>query len=235
MEPRQQELIQNEDLERTIEAVLFVAGESLSIERLAKLTRATHMEVAMALARIAETYAQRGIVLREIAGGYRFSSAPSARPAVEAYLLPPRTSLSPAAMESLAIVAYMQPVTRGEIEAVRGVNVDSVVTTLIDRRFITESGRRETPGRPMTYKTTPEFLEAFGLRSLGELPPVNTENSALELPLPFSEALGFIGQPETVVASVPTVSEKNMSASSDEDLPENARQVQREGSVSRRK
>ncbi|MGH7756280.1 MAG: SMC-Scp complex subunit ScpB, partial [Vulcanimicrobiaceae bacterium] len=147
--PLQPELLETGDLQRSIEALLFVAGESISIERIAKLTGAAHVEVAAALARIGEAYAERGVVLREIAGGYRFASSPAARPVVEAYLLPPKTNLSPAAMETVAIVAYLQPATRAEIEAVRGVNVDSVVATLLDRRFITEAGRRETPGRPM--------------------------------------------------------------------------------------
>jgi Segregation and condensation complex subunit ScpB len=125
-------------------------------------------------------------VLREIAGGYRFASSPSAREAVEAYLLPPKTNLSPAALETLAIAAYMQPVTKGEVEGIRGVSADSVIATLLDRRFLTESGRKDVPGRPILYKTTPEFLEAFGLRSLEELPPIDVDGSVpVELALPI--------------------------------------------------
>jgi segregation and condensation protein B len=162
-------------LQRSIEALLFVAGESLSIERLVKLTGASHIETAAALQKIAQEYADHGIVLREVAGGYRFASSPAARAVVEAYLAPPKTSLSAPAMETLAIVAYLQPVTRADIEAVRGVIVDSVVSTLVDRGFIAEAGRRDVPGRPTLYKTTPEFLEAFGLRSAGDLPPVDVD------------------------------------------------------------
>jgi len=125
-------------------------------------------------------------VLREIAGGYRFASSPAAREVVEAYLLPAKTNLSAPALETLAIVAYLQPVTKAEIEAVRGVNVESVVSTLVDRRFIFEAGRRDVPGRPAEYKTTPEFLESFGLRSVDELPPVDLEAANLELPLPIA-------------------------------------------------
>ncbi len=181
----QNELIETGELNRSLEAVLFVASEALSIEAFVKLPGATHVEVAETLQRIAEEYAERGIVLREVAGGYRFASSPAAREAVEAYLLPPKTSLSPAAMETLAIVAYLEPVTKAEIEALRGVNVDSVVNTLLDRRFISEAGRRDVAGRPMEYKTTPEFLESFGLRSLDELPPVDVVAAALEMPLPM--------------------------------------------------
>ena len=171
-------------LQRSLEALLFVAGEALSIKRLAKLTQASDVEAAAALQKIGEEYADRGIVLREVAGGYRFASSAAARAVVEAYLAPPKTSLSAPAMETLAIIAYLQPVTRADIEAVRGVNVDSVVSTLMDRGFIAEAGKREVPGRPTLYKTTAEFLEAFGLRSPADLPPVDIdlEKSQAEQP-----------------------------------------------------
>ena len=86
-------------------------------------------------------------------------------------MLPPRTNLSTPALETLAIVAYLQPVTKSEIESIRGVASDSVVSTLLDRVFIAEAGRKDVVGRPLLYKTTPEFLESFGLRSLDDLPP----------------------------------------------------------------
>jgi segregation and condensation protein B len=182
----QAELIDTGNLVRSIEAVLFVASEALSIKTLAKLTGAEEADVSLALARIDADYAERGIVLREIAGGYRFASAPAARSAVEAYLMPPKTNLSPAALETLAIVAYLQPVTKGDIEGIRGVSADSVLSTLVDRRFLVEAGRKEVAGRPILYRTTPEFLESFGLRSLEELPPVDIDSSApVELALPI--------------------------------------------------
>ncbi len=185
----QPELVDTGKLQRDLEALLFVASESLSIKQFAKLTGAEEAEVSLALQRIDEEFAHRGIVLREIAGGYRFASAPAAREAVEAYLMPPKTNLSPAALETLAIVAYTQPTTKGDIEGIRGVSADSVIATLVDRRFLTESGRKDVPGRPILYKTTPEFLEAFGLRSLEELPPVDVDGTspvelALALPIP---------------------------------------------------
>ena len=186
----QPELLETGHLQRNIEALLFVASEALSIKELAKLTGAEQSDVTVALQKIDEEFAHRGIVLREIAGGYRFASSPDAREAVEAYLLPPKTNLSPAALETLAIVAYTQPTTKGEIEEIRGVSADSVIATLVDRRFLAESGRRDSPGRPMLYKTTAEFLEAFGLRSLDELPPMDVEaTSPLELALPIPTVL----------------------------------------------
>jgi len=182
---------ETEDLEeaveaivRPVEALLFVASEPLSIKQIAKLTRATEMAVASALARITEAYTDRGITVREVGGGYRFATTAPAREAVEAYLLPPKTTLSTPALEALAIVAHMQPVTKGEIESIRGVNSDSVVSTLLDRQLIAEAGRKDVVGRPMTYKTTSTFLESFGLRSLDDLPQLELEpGQPLELDL----------------------------------------------------
>lgn len=173
-----------ERLRCPIEALLFVASEALTIKQLAKLTGALELEVAATLQRIETDFADHGIVLREVAGGYRFASAPAARDVVEAYLLPPKSNLSTSALETLAIVAYMQPVTKSEIEAIRGVASDSVVSTLLDRNLIAEAGRKDVVGRPMLYKTTPEFLESFGLRSLDDLPPMELEaGQPLELDL----------------------------------------------------
>ena len=162
-------------LQRPVEALLFVASEALSIQQLAKLLRAQEREIAAVLQQIEAEYNDRGIVLREVAGGYRFATSPLARDVVEAYLVPPKTTLSTPALEALAIVAHLQPVTRSEIEAIRGVSSDSVVSTLLDRGLITEAGRKDVVGRPMQYKTTPSFLESFGLRSLDDLPDLELE------------------------------------------------------------
>ncbi|MGR4063911.1 MAG: SMC-Scp complex subunit ScpB [Vulcanimicrobiaceae bacterium] len=173
-----------ESLRRPVEAVLFVASEALSIKQLAKLVRGGEIEVAATVQRIESEYADRGIVLREVAGGYRFATSPLAREAVEAYLLPPKHTLSVPALEALAIVAHLQPVTKSEIESIRGVNSDSVVSTLQDRNLIEESGRKDVVGRPMTYKTTKVFLESFGLNSTDDLPPLELEpGQPLELNL----------------------------------------------------
>jgi segregation and condensation protein B len=186
----QAELIETGTLQRAIEAILFVASESLSIKRLAKLTAAEESDVTLALQQIDADFADRGLVLREIAGGYRFATSPAAREAVEAYMMPPKTNLSPAALETLAIAAYMQPVTKGDVENIRGVSADSVIATLVDRRFLVESGRKDVAGRPILYKTTPEFLETFGLRSLDELPPIDIESGVqVELALPIPTAI----------------------------------------------
>lgn len=186
----QPELVETGELRRNIEALLFVASEALTIKKMAQLCGADEIAVTKAVAEIEAEYAERGILVRKVAGGYRFATAPSAREAVEAYLLPPKTTLSPAALESLAIVAYNEhlegmPTTKAEIEAIRGVSADSVVQTLLERGFIAESGRKEVVGRPILYKTTPEFLEAFGLLSLDDLPTVDFGSQPLELSLPI--------------------------------------------------
>ncbi|HLX26817.1 MAG TPA: SMC-Scp complex subunit ScpB [Candidatus Cybelea sp.] len=171
-------------LQRPVEALLFVASEALSIPQLAKLLHAEEREIAAVLQHIEAEYSERGVVLREVAGGYRFATSPLARDVVEAYLLPPKTSLSTPALEALAVIAHLQPVTRSEIEAIRGVNSDSVVNTLLDRGLIVEAGRKDVVGRPMQYKTTPFFLESFGLRSIDDLPELELEpGQALEFEL----------------------------------------------------
>jgi len=175
-------------LRTKIEALLFVCSEALSIKQLAKLCGGDEKAIASQLQHLAEEYAERGIVVREVAGGYRFATAPRARDVVEAYLLPPKTHLSRPALETLAIVAYMQPVTKSEIEAIRGVSADSVLATLLERQFLTEAGRKDVVGRPILYKTTAEFLEAFGLRSIDDLPAL-PEQMPLQMPLAAAEKI----------------------------------------------
>jgi segregation and condensation protein B len=167
-----------------VEALLFVATEPLETKRIAKLTGEDEKAIALALQHLEERYSDGGIVLREVAGGYRLATSSLVRDVVEAYLLPPKTSLSTPALETLAIVAHMQPVTKSEIEAIRGVNSDSVVNTLIDRGLIGEAGRKDVVGRPMQYKTTSLFLESFGLNSIDDLPQLELEpGQPLELNL----------------------------------------------------
>jgi len=110
-------------------------------------------------------------VLRNVAGGWRLYTHPDAAPIVERFVLSSRQArLTKAALESLAIVAYKQPVTRHQVSAVRGVNSDGVLRALVDRGLVEEAGREETPGRPVLYATTPQFLERLGLPSLAALP-----------------------------------------------------------------
>lgn len=166
-----------------VEALLFVASEPIDAKQIAKLVGEDEKAVALALQHLEEEYGDRGIVIREAGGGYRFATSPLVREVVEAYLLPARTTISTQSLETLAIVAHMQPVTKSEIESIRGVNSDSVVSTLLERGFIEEAGRKDVVGRPLLYKTTQFFLESFGLRSLDDLPPLELEpGEPLELP-----------------------------------------------------
>jgi segregation and condensation protein B len=161
------------DLLRALEALLFVSDEPVASVVLAQALEVDRREVDQLCEELGRAYEERdaGIVIRSIAGGWRLSTHPDAAPFVEQYVLSSRHArLTKAALETLSIVAYKQPVTRHQISAIRGVNSDGVLTALIDRSLVVEVGREEGPGRPILYGTTPEFLERLGLASLSALP-----------------------------------------------------------------
>lgn len=158
-------------LDRVLEALLFLAPDPVPVPELAEAARAGEGEVVESLARLREQYAEgwRGIVLRELAGGFTLASDPVAEPAARRLLARPRTPpLTPAQAETLAIVAYLQPVSRPEIARIRGVSSDSATASLHDRGLIEESGR--SPFGAILYRTTELFLKLFGLRGLEDLP-----------------------------------------------------------------
>ena len=158
------------ELERTLEALLFLSSEPVEGQALADATGAELHEVVTALERLREHYEfeRRGLVLRELAGGYTLASHPDAEPAARRLLARPRTPpLTPAQSETLAIVAYLQPVSRPEIARIRGVNAESAVATLLERGMVQESGRSQFGA--VLYRTTELFLRLFGLASLKEL------------------------------------------------------------------
>ncbi|HWO69888.1 MAG TPA: SMC-Scp complex subunit ScpB [Actinomycetota bacterium] len=161
------------DLARAIEALLFVSDEPIPAAVLAQaldVDRRRAEELCDALAR---EYEERGagLVLRNVAGGWRLATHPDVAPIVERFVLSARQArLTRAALETLAIVAYKQPVTRHQVSAIRGVNSDGVLRALVDRGLIQEVGRDDAPGRPVLYGTTPAFLERLGLPSLAALP-----------------------------------------------------------------
>ena len=159
------------ELEPTLEALLFLSVEPVTAPALAEATGAELHEVVSGLERLREHYEfeRRGLVLRELAGGWALSSHPDAEPAARELLAKPRTPpLTPAQAETLAIVAYLQPVSRPEIARIRGVNAESAATTLLERGVIEEAGRSQFGA--VLYRTTDLFLRLFGLGSLGELP-----------------------------------------------------------------
>ena len=159
-------------LRAAVEAVLFVVESPVSAAQLATALQRPEPEVIAALGALAAAYDERGagVDVREIAGGWRIYTRPELGPVVEAFLLEgQRSRLSQAALETLAVVAYRQPVTRARISAIRGVNVDGVVRTLVSRGLVTEVGSDPETGGGL-YRTTDVFLEKMGLQALAELP-----------------------------------------------------------------
>jgi len=162
---------QPDEWRRAIEAVLMAATEPVEPQMLAQLIERPVAEVEGLCALLAAEYTGHGFVLAKVAGGYRFQTHPDLAPYVERYLLEGRHArLSGAALETLAVIAYKQPVTRSQLSAVRGVDVDGVVRSLLDRGYIEEVGRTEGVGHPVQYGTTRLFLERLGLESIDKLP-----------------------------------------------------------------
>lgn len=149
-----------------LEALLFAAGDPLSVAQLAELTGGNKPRTWELVTALQEQYqaAGRGIMLREVAGGFQLCTKPAFARVVEQLATTQELKLSNAALETLAIIAFRQPLTRAEMEAVRGVKVDGVVNTLLDWQLITEAGRKQTVGHPILYRTTDRFLtvSAFG-------------------------------------------------------------------------
>ena len=163
------------NLSALLEAIVYLAKEPVSLEAIRKaLPDVDSSELKATLNELIEQYRMpdRGIEIREVADGYRFSTKPEHHETLKHFLksqVPP-TRLSLAALETLAVIAYKQPVTVPEIQEIRGVHASSVIKTLLDKTFITTAGRKEVLGRPILYKTTREFLVHFGLKDLSDLP-----------------------------------------------------------------
>lgn len=162
-------------LKSLIESLLFVADEPVAIDQLAMILQVSADDVAAALGHLAQEYAQqRGMRLQQKGQRVQMVTAPEATESIRRFLgLEMSSKLSPAAMETLAIVAYRQPATRAQVEAIRGVNSDGVLRTLVNRGLIEELGRLDQAGRPIIYGPTFEFLQQFGLTSLDQLPPLD--------------------------------------------------------------
>ncbi|KAB2952743.1 SMC-Scp complex subunit ScpB [Heliorestis acidaminivorans] len=162
-----------EDKSSVLEALLFASSEPVPLDLLAKITELTTEEAEKQLRVLAHSYDQerRGWQLEEVAGGYRLATRPEYSTYVMRLIKPQGSQgLSKAALETLAIVAYHQPVTRAEIEQIRGVKVERSLATLLGKKLIQEKGRKEALGRPILYGTTEQFLLHFGLRTIEELP-----------------------------------------------------------------
>lgn len=167
------------DLEVLLEGMLFAAGRPVTPAELAAAVGASRGEVVEMLRALQQRLAERGVRLQEQEGEWQMVSAPeAARPIERLAGLPAPQRLSPAAMETISIVAYKQPVTRAQVEAVRGVDCSGVLNGLLARGLIEEVGRSEGPGRPILYGTGFEFLRLFGLETLDRLPPFPEADSA---------------------------------------------------------
>lgn len=165
-------------LSALLEALLFVAPGSVTPAQLAAALDLPIREIEKGLSELEQVYQGRGLKLQYHLGRVQLTTSPQAAQAVERFLgLEATGRLSRAALEALAIIAYQQPVTRPEIDAVRGVNSDGVLKSLLSKGLIQEAGRAERPGRPILYSTTADFLRHFGFSSLDELPELSTDSS----------------------------------------------------------
>lgn len=191
------------DIQKIIEAVLFVAEAPVTLKNLFDLfeqqvTKEEITDILQALA--ADCQAREGALeVKEIAGGWQLATQSSFGPWIRKLFKDKLTyRLSPSAMETLSIVAYKQPVTRNEIEEIRGVEVSAVLDTLVERRLVKIAGRKEVIGRPMLYATTPDFLRAFGLRNLEDLPSIESLT-----PPPATEETPVVVDAAVVVEETP--------------------------------
>ncbi|MBI4003147.1 MAG: SMC-Scp complex subunit ScpB, partial [Nitrospira defluvii] len=203
-------------LKGILEALLFVTADPIPVTRfLALLGAVTKQEVEQALASLSHDYEQegRGLQLAEVAGGYRIMTKAEFAPwlkRLEKVKAP--SKLSRSALESLAIIAYKQPIVRAEVEQIRGVETSGVIRTLLERKLVRIVGRKEEPGRPIMYGTTKFFLEHFGLRDVSQLPPLREfrelgESEQAMLPIDEFVEVGGESLPQPIEASTETVAE----------------------------
>lgn len=178
-----------------VECLLFVAGEPLTLKELTKSTEWDEDAVLDALSVLTDRYGgdDSGLQVVEIAGGWQIGTRPEYAPTVGKLLAPRANRLTKPALETVTIVAYRQPCTQAEIEAIRGVACDAVLKTLIERELVVEAGRKASPGRPILYATTPQFLHYFGLPDLESLPPLPEEGFTEEEQAQAHTALAAAG------------------------------------------
>ena len=166
--------MEDQELKSALEALLFVVGNPLSVDRLKGVfEEAPPEQIEAQLQALRQEYEDRGagIMLAEVAGGYQLATSPEQAAWIRKFrAVKVSSKLSRPALETLAIVAYKQPITRTEVEAVRGVNIGGIMRNLMERRLVKIVGKKDVPGKPMMYGTTQEFLQYFGLKDLSSLP-----------------------------------------------------------------
>ena len=199
--------MEDHQLKSAIEALVFVSGNPLSLDRLKDIfEEATTEQIEAQVRLLQQEYIDRGsgLMLSEVAGGYQLATRPEHFGWIRKFkTVKTTTRLSKPALETLAIVAYKQPITRSEVEAIRGVNIGGIMRNLMERRLVKIVGKKDVPGKPMMYGTTQEFLQYFGLKDLSALPTLKE----------FQE----LEAGEEVMEEAPLVEEENSAASSSED------------------
>jgi segregation and condensation protein B len=182
-------ILVNGKLKSALECMLFVYTQPLSVQQAAKALGIDEIDVDVAIHELRLEYADRGLQIIRIAGGYQMCTRSEYSEYISALLKPERTRLSRAGLETVAIVAYRQPITQPEVDAIRGVNSDGVIRTLMEKNLVKQIGRKDTPGRPMLYSTTEEFLSHFGLNDISQLPELE------DIILPALEAGDLVSMP----------------------------------------
>lgn len=172
------------EIPQILEAILFVAGEPVAVADLAQALEVSEMEIMHAVEALERECERHGVTVHRYGDHLRMETRPEYAPYVERLLQPvQRQTLSQTAMETLAVIAYRQPVTKGEVEQVRGVKCDYSVQSLLHKGLIREAGRKEALGRPILYATTDRFLEHFGISDIRELPPLPDAQEKVDEPL----------------------------------------------------
>ena len=198
---------EEEQLQAILEAIVYITDEPLTAQQIAAAIGQPIDKVKHALDQLVAEYAkpERGLSIREIAGGYKMATKAEHHEAVRAFVkkLTPPLKLSLPALETLAVIAYKQPVTTPEIMDIRGVQGAGVLKTLLDRKLIAEAGRKDVVGRPLTYKTTKEFLVQFGLKDLKELPTLKEFEELGRMELVEESQPETETQPESVPENPP--------------------------------
>ncbi|SMB94353.1 condensin subunit ScpB [Desulfonispora thiosulfatigenes DSM 11270] len=168
----------SEKIIAAIECVLFASNEPLKIEQICEIVKIKkHEAIAILEDMIAQyNHESHGFYLSKIAGGYQFITKPEYFNYVEKLYKPKLSTLSTQALETLSIIAYKQPVTKSEIEIIRGVKVDKTINTLMEKKLIKEDGRKDVIGKPILYSTTKDFLRYFGLETINQLPPLQDKS-----------------------------------------------------------
>jgi segregation and condensation protein B len=218
-------------LRATIEAIVYLTDQPLSVEQLAAALGQTRERVGKLLGELTAEYEhpEHGIAIREVAGGFSMATKAEHHDEVRAFVknLQPPMKLSLASLETLAVIAYKQPITSPEIMEIRGVQGASVLKTLLDRKLIAAAGRKNVVGKPILYKTTREFLVQFGLKDLNELPSLKEFEEIRRMSIPEDEVLPLSSPTEPVAgepaASEPPVAESPVTepAATEPEPPEN--------------